>query len=199
MRVVGILLAAGRGSRFGGDKLMAPLRAPAHGVPAGTPLGVAAARNLVAALADSIAVVRPGDGALAGLLGATGIRIVECPNADDGMGASLACGIQATADADGWVVALADMPWIDPATIVKVAGALGAGADLAAPALRGIRGHPVGFARRHCAALSTLAADEGARSIIEENAARLVRIDTDDAGVLADVDRPHDLLRSDRS
>ena len=199
MRVVGILLAAGRGSRFGGDKLMAPLPAPAHGVPAGTPLGVAAARNLVAALADSIAVIRPGGGALADVLGATGIRIVECPNADDGMGASLACGVQATADADGWIVALADMPWIDPATIVKVADALGAGADLAAPALRGIRGHPAGFARRHYAALSTLAADEGARRIIEANAARLVRIDTDDAGILADVDRPPDLLRSNRS
>ena len=42
MHVAGILLAAGRGTRFGGDKLAAPLPQASHGVPGGTPLGVAA-------------------------------------------------------------------------------------------------------------------------------------------------------------
>jgi molybdenum cofactor cytidylyltransferase len=198
MRVVGILLAAGRGSRFGGDKLIAPLRTAALGVPAGTPLGVAAARNLVAALPDSVAVVRPGDDALSRLLAATGVRLVECASADDGMGTSLACGVAAAADADAWVVALADMPWIDPATIVKVADALRAGANITAPALRGRRGHPVGFSRLHHAALAALAGDLGARGVVEANTANIVQIDSDDAGILADVDRPQDLRRSDR-
>jgi molybdenum cofactor cytidylyltransferase len=198
MRVVGILLAAGRGSRFGGDKLIAPLRTAALGVPAGTPLGVAAARNLVAALPDSVAVVRPGDDALSRLLAATGVRLVECASADDGMGTSLACGVAAAADADAWVVALADMPWIDPATIVKVADALRAGANITAPALRGRRGHPVGFSRLHHAALAALTGDLGARGVVEANTANIVQIDSDDAGILADVDRPQDLRRSDR-
>ncbi|HKU85324.1 MAG TPA: nucleotidyltransferase family protein [Casimicrobiaceae bacterium] len=193
MRVVGILLAAGRGSRFGGDKLVAPLRAAAHGVPAGTPLGVAAARNLVAALPESVAVIRPGDAALAHLLMATGMRVVECTNADAGMGASLACAVRATADADAWIVALADMPWIDPATIVTVADALRAGADVAAPALRGQRGHPVGFSRRYQAELAALTGDVGARGIIQRNAAELTAVDVDDPGILGDVDRPADL------
>ena len=193
MRVVGILLAAGRGSRFGGDKLIAPLSSSAPGAPAGTPLGVAAARNLVAALPDSIAVVRPGDVGLSRLLGATGIRVVECPDADAGMGASLACGACAAADADGWVVALADMPWIDPATIGKVADALRAGASIVAPALRGQRGHPVGFSRRHQAALAALTGDVGARGLLQRNAADLTVVDVDDPGICGDVDRPADL------
>ena len=199
MRVVGILLAAGRGSRFGGDKLVAPLRTAARGVPAGIPLGVAAARNLVAALPESVAVVRPGDAALSRLLVTTGVRVVECASADDGMGASLACGVAAAADADAWVVALADMPWIDPATIVKVADALRAGANIAAPVLRGQRGHPVGFSRRHYAALAALTGDEGARNVMASNAADVVPIDIADTGILVDVDRPQDLRRSNRS
>ena len=199
MRVVGILLAAGRGARFGGDKLIAPLLTAALGAPAGTPLGVAAAQHLVAALPESVAVVRPGDAALSRLLVATGVRVVECVSADDGMGTSLACGVRATADADAWVVALADMPWIESETIGKVADALRAGASIAAPSLRAQRGHPVGFSRRHYAALVALTGDEGARNVVASNAADVVPIDIDDAGILADVDRPQDLRRSDRS
>ena len=54
MDICAILLAAGSGSRFGGDKLLHPLAD-------GTPIGVQAARNLLAAAPDVIAVVRPGD------------------------------------------------------------------------------------------------------------------------------------------
>ena len=193
MRVVGILLAAGRGSRFGGDKLIAPLRTVALGAPAGTPLGVAAALNLVAALPESVAVVRRGDAALSRLLLATGVRVVECASADDGMGASLACGVRATADADAWVVALADMPWIASGTIGKVADALRAGASIAATSLRAQRGHPVGFSRLHHAALAALTGDLGARGVIRRNAAELTLVDVDDPGILGDVDRPADL------
>ena len=35
------------------------------------------------------------------------------------MGATLACGIAATVDADGWIIALGDMPWIAPATMQR--------------------------------------------------------------------------------
>src|SRR5690606_5479441 len=65
MRIVGILLAAGHGSRIGGDQLLAPLDD-------GTPVGVQAARNLIAALEESVAVVRPEDVRLAQLLSAAG-------------------------------------------------------------------------------------------------------------------------------
>lgn len=190
MRIVGVLLAAGQGRRFGGDKLLAPLPGATFDVPAGTALGVASAMHLVAALPDTVAVVRPGERQLAARLGDAGVRVVECTNADDGMGASLACSVAATADADGWVVALADMPWIAPATIMAVSAALGEGADIAAPAYRGERGHPVGFARRHYASLAALTGDAGARSLLFEHRDRLTLLATDDAGVVRDVDTP---------
>jgi len=37
-RIVGVLLAAGRGTRFGGAKLLAPLPRDCHGIAAGTPI-----------------------------------------------------------------------------------------------------------------------------------------------------------------
>ena len=192
-RIVGVLLAAGKGTRFGGDKLLAPLPRPAHISRPGSPLGVAAATHLVAALPDAIAVIRPHDAPLADALRCAVPRIVRCARADDGLGASLACAVAATADADGWVVALADMPWIAPATISAVAAAVAGGADIAAPSWRGTRGHPVGFSGRHREALLGLCGDAGARAILERHPQQVVLIEVADPGVLADVDTPGDL------
>ena len=187
MRIAGILLAAGRGTRFGGEKLLAPLPQASHGVPGGTPLGVAAAMHLVSAVPDCVAVVRPGD-RLIDALQRTSMRVVECANADDGMGASLACGVQAASGDDGWIVALADMPWIAPATIRAVASAIRNGADIVAPVHRGERGHPVAFAARHGGALCALTGDAGARSLLAAHAAAVTLLDVGDAGVVRDVD-----------
>jgi len=142
-----------------------------------------------------IAVVRPGDAALAAALGASGATIVRCAKAAEGMGASLACGVAASADAGGWVVALADMPWIAPATIRAIANALADGAAIVAPSYRGQRGHPVGFSREYRDALAELTGDAGARSVLQRNPDRLTWVDVDDPGVLRDVDTRADLTR----
>jgi len=191
--VVGILLAAGRGERFGGDKLLARLPFALPDVPAGTPLAVAAARHLRTALPDSVAVVRARDARVAELLEQSGLRVIACERADEGMGASLACGVRGTVDADAWVVALADMPWIAPSTIAGVAQALRCGASIAAPACEGRRGHPVGFAAAWRSALLALGGDEGARRLVTHNPHEVVLVRTDDRGVLRDVDTPRDL------
>ena len=189
-RIVGVLLAAGRGERFGGGKLLVPLPA---GPNAGVALGVAACRNLRAAVGGVIAVVRPGDPALVASLAREGAHVVVAANADGGMGASLAAGIAAASGADGFVVALGDMPWVAPATIRAVVEALRSGASIAAPRYHGRRGHPVGFAAAHRAELVALAGDQGARAIVEANASLVTFVDVDDTGVLADVDVPGDL------
>ena len=193
-RIVGVLLAAGQGARFGGDKLLATIAMPLAGAAVDVPIGVAAARNLIDAIPDSIAVVRPRDARLAAHFSDAGLRVVPCVNAGDGMSATLACGIAATVDADGWIIALGDMPWIAPATIRAIAEAVASGADIVAPSYRGQRGHPVGFSRRHRDALSSLTGDAGARSLIERNLGRMTWIDVDDAGVVQDVDTPSDVL-----
>jgi molybdenum cofactor cytidylyltransferase len=138
-------------------------------------------------------VVRPGDPALVAALVGAGARIVVAARADDGMGASLAAGIAAADGADGFVVALADMPWVAPATIRLVVEALRGGASIAAPRYLGKRGHPVGFAAAHRGELAALSGDVGARAIVEAHASSVTFIDVADAGILADVDVPEDL------
>lgn len=193
MRIVGILLAAGRGTRFGGDKLLAPLAD-------GTPVGLMSARNLAAALREVIAVVRPNDAHLTRLLHGSGITVEPCASAWQGMGSSLAHAVRACADADGWIVALADMPKIRPETIRAVAEALQAGAALAAPVYRNERGHPVGFSAVYGPRLAALSGDAGAREILRAERDRMLEVECDDPGVLADVDTILDLdrLRAER-
>jgi molybdenum cofactor cytidylyltransferase len=192
--LAGVLLAAGTGTRFGGDKLLA--RIPTGGaLPGddGATIAAAACRHLVAVVPWTIAVVRPGADALAAVLAAAGARVVACPEAEKGMGESLACAVRATAAAGGWVVALADMPWVAPATIARVAAAIAGGAAAAAPFHRGERGHPVGFGRECYAALAGLRGDTGAKAVVAALGDRLLRLDVDDPGVRRDVDTPADL------
>ncbi|HXE38680.1 MAG TPA: nucleotidyltransferase family protein [Azonexus sp.] len=184
--IIGILLAAGQGSRFGSDKLL-------HRLPDGTPLAVAAARNLRPACDRVIAILRPDSDFLAGLLTAAGCETVICPEAESGMGHSLAAGVKASPQAAGWLVALADMPFIAPASHQAVASGLSAGASLVACEYQGRRGHPVGFAGHWFAQLAALSGDQGGKPILEAHRQDLILCPVDDPGVLRDIDRPADL------
>ena len=182
--IVGILLAAGSATRFGGDKLLAPLAD-------GTAIGVAAFKNLAAAVDAVVAVVRPGDERLAAALAACGARVTACPQASEGMGTSLAWGVRAAPMASAWLVALADMPWIRPASVAGVVEALRNGATLAAPSWRDSRGHPVGFVSSFYPELARLSGDDGAKAILARHPITLV--ETDDDGVVRDIDTREDL------
>ena len=109
------------------------------------------------------------------------------------MGVSLAHAVRVTPEATSWIVALADMPFIRPETIRLVAERLDSGAALVAPAWRGERGHPVGFAARFRDELSALTGDAGARELLRSRRDELDLIECDDPGVLRDIDTPADL------
>lgn len=188
MNVVGILLAAGSSSRFGGEKLLQPL---ADGVA----IAAHAARNLLAALPSVVAVVRWGDFPLYDVLEQEGCEVTMFRDAARGMGASLAHGIGQAREADGWLIALADMPKIRPETIRSIAAVLEGGALAAAPTLGGKRGHPVGFAASLRQELLALDGDEGARTVLERHRGELKLVECDDPGTLLDIDRRDDLAR----
>ncbi len=183
---MGVLLAAGSGTRFGGDKLLHPLED-------GVAIAAHSARNLQAVLPDVVAVVRWGDFPLYDMLEQEGCQVSMFQSAARGMGASLAHAVAQARNADGWVVALADMPRILPDTIRKITEALQLGALIAAPVYRGERGHPVGFGAAMREELLALDGDQGARAAVERHRDAVRLIECDDAGVLLDVDRKTDL------
>jgi molybdenum cofactor cytidylyltransferase len=184
--IAGILLAAGSGSRFGGEKLLHPLED-------GVAIAAHAARNLVAALSDVVAVVRWGDFPLYDMLEEEGCQVTMFQGAARGMGASLAHGIGQARGADGWIIALADMPRIAPDTIRGIISALEEGATIAAPVHGGERGHPVGFAAALRDELLALDGDQGARAVLERHRSAVRLIECADPNVLYDIDRKSDL------
>jgi molybdenum cofactor cytidylyltransferase len=187
---VGILLAAGAGTRFGGRKLMERL-------PDGTPVGVASLRSLQAVFARVLAVVRKGDDELAHTLAAENAEVIESVDARLGMAHSLASAVQSSEPEIGWVVALGDMPCIQPATILHIADQLERSRRIIVPVFSGERGHPVGFPKDLRVELLMLTGDVGARNVLQKHPERILRLEVSDRGILQDIDTRADLRTLD--
>ena len=109
-----------------------------------------------------------------------------------GMGHSIAAGVIAAGDAEGWLIVPADMPLLRPASMLAVADALEQ-YPVAYAQHRGRQGHPVGFSAELYSELADLHGDEGARRLIARYPAQAIELD--DPGVLIDVDTVEDLAR----
>lgn len=195
MTAQAVILAAGAGRRFGGAKLQAEFR--------GRPL---LAWSLQSALAAPVAgvtlVLAPGSelGALAhdvhaAYRAAPPLGIVTAERAEEGMGASLCAGVASLPPDCAVLVFLADMPNVPTAIAGRLLDALDGGRDAAAPVYAGRRGHPVAFAPVLRSALLGLTGDSGARQVLAGLGARVALMETDDEGVLFDVDTREHLAR----
>jgi molybdenum cofactor cytidylyltransferase len=108
-----------------------------------------------------------------------------------GMGDSIAAGVAACADLDGWLIVLGDMPFILPSSIERVAAAMADDA-VSVPVQAGEFGHPVGFGRSFGPQLQALSGDRGARPLFKQG--RVIEVVVDDPGVLWDIDVPSALV-----
>lgn len=185
-----IVLAAGAGVRFGGGKLLAPF--------GGRPLIAGALASALAAPVISVVVAIREDPELEAAILALDLtdatRLVRVENSAEGMGASLAAAARALpADLDGVFVFLGDMPRVGAEVATTLIRALGGRDGVVAPRHAGRRGHPVLFGGDWLPALRDLGGDVGAQALIRQAGARFISVETDDPGVLFDVDRPEDL------
>lgn len=184
MTTAAVVLAAGGGSRFGGDghKLLAPLR--------GRPLVAWAVEAAVVAGLDEVVVVTgavPLDEVMP-----PGVTLVHNPHWAEGMATSVAVGVH-VAEArghDAVVVGLGDQPFVPAEAWQAVAAATGAA--IAVATYEGRRGNPVRLAREVWALLPT-DGDEGARALMRSRPDLVQAVPCH--GEPADVDTVEDLTR----
>lgn len=187
--ISGVLLAAGESTRFDdGNKLLATLDDEPLVWHAGLALAEAGLEPRIAVLGRDADEV---ESALSGL----GFEFVRNPDYADGQATSVRRGIRALEGVDATVIALGDMPAVEPASVAALVAAYRAGEGTAlAAAHEGRRGNPVLFDRRHFDTLRALDGDTGGRDVLlagEESAL----VQTGDPGVCADVDTRSDIAR----
>ncbi|MDZ7937873.1 MAG: NTP transferase domain-containing protein [Rhodoferax sp.] len=112
-----------------------------------------------------------------------------------GMGDSIAAAVRATQDAaGGWMVLPADLPLVQPATLLAIARA-DMPVDVLLPVFEGQRGHPVRFAPWCGVALANLEGNQGAARLVSTRAA--MKFVVSDAGCVLDIDTVDDLRRAE--
>lgn len=189
MRVAGLVLAAGGGSRYGSPKALVRLR--------GRLLVERAADLLAAGGCDPVVVVlgAAADQVLvAARLPRAGVRTVVNPDWPTGMGSSLRVGLAAVpAEADAVVVTLVDTPGLGPESVRRLVAA--GGPDGAAQATYGgRRGHPVLLGRTVITEVAAAATgDRGAGPWLAAHPERVRLVPCDGTGDPRDVDVPDDL------
>ncbi|ONH57227.1 molybdopterin-guanine dinucleotide biosynthesis protein MobA [Pseudomonas cedrina subsp. cedrina] len=191
MTVTAIVLAAGKGSRFRAeagadrDKLLADcvgldgvIRPVIEQVLVNLPVCIA--RRWVVTSPERTEVIR--------LARAYGCEVLLLRSA--GMGESIAAAVAASGSADGWLVVLGDMPFIQLSSIERVIDGLEDG-GISVPVQEGRYGHPVAFGRAYGPGLMALTGDRGAKPLFTQVA--VCEVQVDDPGVLWDVDVPQSL------
>jgi molybdenum cofactor cytidylyltransferase len=186
--IAALLLAAGRSARFGGDKLLAPLH--------GRPVLFWSAAAIATEVDTLYLVVPPGASARISALEGIPSVVVEHAGHDDGMATSIGAGVAALpADADAVVIALADQPLVSPVVVRRLCARWReGGAAAVVPRYRDGRGNPVLFGRATFRALTALAGDNGARTVLDALGDAVAEVPVDDT-IPADVDTP-DALRA---
>ena len=181
-----VLLAAGSGKRFGGDKLQHPV----NGIPmirhacmlyAGLPL-----RNRILA-------VRPSDPVIAACGREFAFRVVENPDHEKGIGTSTAVGarelLREPELPDAVLYGVSDQPYLTAETVIRLIDAWEKSPGcICLPACGGRRGNPVLFPGNLLSELVMLDADIGGKTVIRNHEQLVIPVEIENAREMKDID-----------
>jgi molybdenum cofactor cytidylyltransferase len=191
-RIEAILLAAGESRRMRYPKPLLRV-GPESFIARTTTLALEVAERLVIVVGAHAGRVRPA------ITPDPRVVVVENPNFDRGQLSSLKVGLAEiiASGADAVVVHLADHPLVASASFRALVDEYRKTASpIVVSRYHGHRGHPVLFDRAVFAELMAAPEDQGARVVVNADAARVRYVEVDDAGVVLDLDTPADLAQA---
>lgn len=184
-----VLLAAGFSVRFGSIKLKAAL-------PDGNTILRKTFNNLLQATENIIVIGRMEllEQGVYDFIPATHRPFLFlCEDARFGMGHTLACGIRHIPSMwQSAMICLGDMPFIRQDTLTRLLSA-GRSQHIVIPTYESARGHPIIFGRHFFPELQMCQGDTGAKHVLQAHPDSIIELDTDDPGILQDIDTPQAL------
>jgi molybdenum cofactor cytidylyltransferase len=190
VKIAAIVLAAGKSSRMGFNKLLADL--------GGKPLIVRTVENIAASKADQVFVVTGHDADdLRTALAETKASLIHNPDFASGMASSVKAGVARVAEFDGVLICLGDMPLVSADIINQMIATFepSHSRDLVLAVRQGSLGNPVLWGARYFPELLLLQGDKGARGLVEKFRQEATEISVSEAGVVLDADTPADLTQ----
>lgn len=118
--------------------------------------------------------------------------------ASSGLGETIAAGVTASAEWEGWLIHLADMPFVSPQIFQKIADTLSLYQHpIVRPCFQLQPGHPVAFSAIFREQLQALRGDNGARELLKHGTVFLLHLDQ--YAVVQDIDLPSQLAAGELS
>jgi molybdenum cofactor cytidylyltransferase len=193
MSVAAVILAAGRSTRMGANKMLADI--------GGEPLIRRTVRAVLASRARPVVLVTGHEPEkLAESIAGLDIVSIRNPLYAEGLSTSLIAGTAALPkSAQAALICLGDMPLIGPAVLDGLIARFEEepGASAVVPACGGAWGNPVLLSGKLFALVATLRGDAGARKLLQGRSDVSV-LEVEDPAVLIDADTPEALLEMRR-
>ena len=180
MKLGAVLMAAGVGRRFGGNKLLHPVD--------GMPMVERAFAAAPAEFFNRACVVSCYPDILV-LAGARGYLPVPNPDAAQGQSASVRLGLSRLMDLDGVMFCVCDQPWLRRDSVERLLADFATHPDcICALGWKGERGSPVVFPKELFPELLALTGDRGGGGVVQAHQNRLRLVEAAAPTELQDID-----------
>lgn len=183
MRLGIVLLAAGAGKRFGGNKLTAQVH--------GKPMYLWAMENIEEMKTELPTVVVTGTPEIVSAAEAKGMITIFNGQPELGISLSIRLGIEAVIQedrkVDGILFMVCDQPWLEKTTLVRLMSEFDGG--ILALSYGERRGNPVIFSREYLKELSELSGDIGGRRVMARHRENVRFLEVNDEKELQDIDK----------
>ncbi len=192
MTITALVLAAGRSTRMGSNKLLEFL--------GDRPLLHHTVEAALRSKANPVFVVTGHqDEAIRSTLSACDVCFVANPDYAKGLSTSLKAGIAALpSSCQGVIVLLGDMPLIESSLIDRIIKTFQSSPDASAvvPTYQGEWGNPVLIARRLFDDVQSLEGDAGARKLLMSHRDEVIESPVETSSILMDLDTPEALAKA---